>query len=94
MRLEKSGIPNTARWPFTDEVNSEGLYYILSMMFLGKVEPNASTFAGYTTDQVRSKDYNWSNSPVPRMEIDWVRFYVDKTMYNEHNKPFNNSIFY
>lgn len=94
LRLEKSGIPNTARWPFTDEVNSEGLYYILSMMFLGKVEPNASNFAGYTTDQVRSKDYNWSNSPVPRMEIDWVRFYVDRTMYNEHNKPFNNSIFY
>lgn len=93
LRLEKGSIPSDARWPFDDTINDQGLYYILSMMFLGKAEPNASTFAGLTTEQVRSKNYDWSNSPVPRMEIDWIRFYVDNT-YSDHGKPYKKSIFY
>lgn len=93
LRLEKGSIPPSARWPFDDSINDQGLYYILTMMFLGRAEPNSSTFAGITTDQVRDKNYDWSNSPVPRMEIDWVRFYIDDT-YTDHGKPYNNSIFY
>lgn len=82
-----------ARWPFSDQVNTEGLYYILSMMFLNKVEPDASTFQHLTTDIVRADNYNWSNSPVPRMEIDWIRFYIDNT-YSDHGMPYNKSLFY
>lgn len=93
LRLEKESIPSNARWPFDDTINDQGLYYILSMMFLNKSEPNASTFAGLTTEQVRAKNYDWSNSPVPRMEIDWIRFYVDNT-YSDHGKPYKKSIFY
>lgn len=93
LRLEKESIPSEARWPFDDTINDQGLYYILSMMFLGGNEPNASTFAGLTTEQVRAKNYDWSNSPVPRMEIDWIRFYVDNT-YSDHGKPYKKSIFY
>ncbi len=94
LRLEQSSIPTTSRWPFTDQVNGEGLYYILSMMFLGGNEPNSSTFGTLTTNIVRSDSYVWSNSPVPRMEIDWVRFYIDKKIYTPHGKPFVNQIFY
>ena len=93
LRLERGSIPPNARWPFDDTINDQGLYYILSMMFLNKSEPNASTFAGLTTEQVRAKNYDWSNSPVPRMEIDWIRFYVDNT-YSDHGKPYKKSIFY
>lgn len=94
LRLVKSKIPINARWPFDDEVNDQGLYYILSMMFLGGNPPSANKFAGLTTDQVRAKNYDWSNSPVPRMEIDWVRFYIDKSIYSDHGKPYRKSTFY
>lgn len=93
-RLERGSIPSNARWPFDDEVNDQGLYYILSMMFLGGNPPSANKFAGLTTDQVRAKNYDWSNSPVPRMEIDWIRFYIDEDTYSDHNKPYKKSIFY
>ncbi|MBU3808229.1 MAG: DUF5006 domain-containing protein [Candidatus Phocaeicola faecipullorum] len=90
---EQMCIDNGARWPFSDQINTEGLYYILSMMFLHKAEPNATSFQHLTTDIVRADNYNWSNSPVPRMEIDWIRFYIDNT-YSDHGKPYNKSIFY
>lgn len=83
------------KWPFTTEVNTQGLHYLLTMMFLGKDAPTEgdSEYTGLTAQQVRADNYNWSNSPVPRMEIDWARFYIDDT-YSDHGKKYNKSIFY
>lgn len=83
------------KWPFTTEVNKEGLHYLLTMMFLGKDAPTEgdSAYEGLTTETVRASGYDWSNSPVPRMEIDWVRFYIDNT-YTGNTLTSNKTLFY
>ena len=63
------------------------------MMFLHKQAPDSGPYEGTTTVEVRSESYNWSTSKVPRMEIDWVRFYIDDT-YSTHGKKFVDQIFY
>lgn len=83
-------LANGARWPFTDQVNSEGLYYILTMMFLGKQAPNYPSMAmSYLT--ARSMLKTNPNALIPRMEIDWVRFYTDDT-YTDHGKPYRSDL--
>lgn len=83
------------KWPFTTEVNTQGLHYLLTMMFLGKDAPTEgdSEYSGLTAQKVRANDYDWSNSPVPRMEIDWVRFYIDNT-YTGNTLSSNKTLFY
>ena len=83
------------KWPFTTEINTQGLHYLLTMMFLGKDAPTEgdSEYSGLTAQKVRANDYDWSNSPVPRMEIDWVRFYIDDT-YTGDQLTSNKTLFY
>lgn len=79
-----------SRWPFTDEVNKEGLYYILTMMFLHKAEPNyPSMEMSYLTARNMLKSN--PNALIPRMEIDWVRFYIDDT-YSDHGMPWRDDV--
>ena len=79
-----------ARWPFTDQVNSEGLYYILTMMFLHKAKPDyPSMEMSYLT--ARNMLKNNPNALIPRMEIDWVRFYIDDT-YSDHGMPWRSDV--
>lgn len=81
---------NGARWPFSYSVNNEGLYYILTMMFLHKVEPNyPSMEMSYLT--ARNMLKNNPNALIPRMEIDWVRFYIDDT-YTDHDMPYRKDL--
>ena len=62
-------------YPFNMTANPEGMHFLLTMMFLNKAEPNLkSGDMGY---QLARKEENIEN--VARMEIDWVRFYVDDT---------------
>lgn len=62
-------------YPFNMTANPEGMHFWLTMMFLNKAEPNLkSGDMGY---QLARKEENIEN--VARMEIDWVRFYVDDT---------------
>ena len=94
IRTTKSEVErNGAKWPFDENVNKEGLYYILSMMFLHKQAPDSGPYEGTTPVEVRSESYNWSTSKVPRLEIDWVRFYIDDT-YSIHGKKLVDQIFY
>jgi hypothetical protein len=79
-----------SRWPFTDEVNKEGLYYILTMMFLHKAEPDyPSMEMSYLTARNMLKSN--PNALIPRMEIDWVRFYIDDT-YSDHGMPWRDDV--
>lgn len=79
-----------ARWPFTDKVNSEGLYYILTMMFLHKAAPDyPSMEMSYLT--ARNMLKNNPNALIPRMEVDWVRFYIDDT-YSDHGMPWRDDV--
>lgn len=79
-----------SRWPFTDEVNTEGLYYILTMMFLHKAAPNyPSMEMSYLTARTMLKSN--PNALIPRMEIDWVRFYIDDT-YHDHGKEWRKDV--
>ena len=90
-------MPSGHRWPFSYNINDEGLYYILTMMFLGKVEPDYPPMK-MTYQQARrilSSDPN--DTKIPRMEIDWVRFYIDQATYNDHKadgKTYNEIILY
>lgn len=87
---EAQALANGARWPFTDKVNTEGLYYILTMMFLGKQAPNyPSMEMSYLT--ARNMLKNNPNALIPRMEIDWVRFYIDDT-YTDHDMPYRKDL--
>lgn len=83
------------KWPFTTEVNKEGLHYLLTMMFFGKDAPTEgdAAYEGYTAAQVRSSGYEWADSQIPRMEIDWVRFYIDDT-YTGDQLTSNKTLFY
>lgn len=81
---------NGARWPFSYSVNNEGLYYILTMMFLHKVEPDyPSMEMSYLTARNMLKSN--PNALIPRMEIDWVRFYIDDT-YTDHDMPYRKDL--
>ena len=87
---EAQALANGARWPFTDKVNTEGLYYILTMMFLGKQAPNyPSMEMSYLT--ARNMLKNNPDALIPRMEIDWVRFYIDDT-YTDHDMPYRKDL--
>lgn len=81
-----------ARWPFSYDVNSEGLYYILSMMFLNKAEPNWEINQMNTSySQARNILRSNPSALIPRMEIDWVRFYIDDT-YTDYGKAYRKDI--
>lgn len=69
-------------WPFTTTVNKEGLHILLTMMFLGKQAPtDPSAYDGITYLTARNAEHDVKTSPIPRMEVDWVRFWIDNT-YN------------
>ncbi|MDO4780517.1 MAG: DUF5006 domain-containing protein [Bacteroides sp.] len=89
--LTKSAVEaGGGRWPFSDKINDEGLYYILTMMFLHKAEPNyPSMEMSYLTARRMLKSN--PNALIPRMEIDWVRFYIDDT-YTDHDKPYRKDL--
>ncbi len=76
---EAQALANGARWPFTDKVNTEGLYYILTMMFLGKQAP--IIINGNELSDSKDMLKNNPDALIPRMEIDWVRFYIDDNLY-------------
>lgn len=81
-----------ASWPFTDEVNKEGLYYILTMMFLHKQDPIwQNTDMNNSYKAARNLLKVNPNAKIPRMEIDWVRFYIDDT-YSDHGMPYRKDI--
>ena len=87
---EADATANGGRWPFSYAVNNEGLYYILSMMFLNKAEPDyPSMEMSYATARKMLKSN--SSALIPRMEIDWVRFYIDDT-YTDHNMPYRSDL--
>lgn len=96
MRATKADVEaHGGKWPFTTEVNREGLHYLLTMMFLGKVAPTegASAYQGITYLDARKPEHNAASSVIPRMEIDWVRFYIDDT-YSDFGKSYNKTLFY
>ena len=75
-----SGLP-AGEWPFNRTMNPDGLYYILTQApannwALGSVIPENwdegfASLNNYIAD--RDKD------AIPRLEIDWVRFYINKS---------------
>lgn len=85
------------RWPFTTEVNTEGMYYILTMMFLGKVAPKHNGTDMKTSHEGARNILKFATEPrtvkIPRMEVDWVRFYIDDTYMNFlGDKPFRKDV--
>lgn len=77
-----------AKWPFTDEVNDDGLYYILTMMFLKKQDYTSMKMSYKTAKRTLDAGIDVQ---IPRMEIDWVRFYVDDS-YSDHGKAWRKDI--
>lgn len=83
---------NGGRWPFSYAVNDEGLYYILTMMFLHKAVPNwEATDMNMSYKAARNVLKVNPDIKIPRMEIDWVRFYIDDT-YTDHGKPYRKDL--
>lgn len=83
---------NGGRWPFSYAVNDEGLYYILTMMFLHKAVPNwEATDMNMSYKAARNVLKVNPDIRIPRMEIDWVRFYIDDT-YTDHGKPYRKDL--
>ena len=65
IRITKAEVEkNGYQWPFTDQINDEGLHLLLTMMFLGKVAPNDSesaAYAGITYQDARTSQYKNGN---------------------------------
>lgn len=91
--LTKAAVESRgAKWPFAYQINSEGLHYILSMMFLRKSEPNwEDTQMNTTYSQARNILKSDPTAKIPRLEIDWVRFYTDDS-YSDYGMPFRKDI--
>lgn len=93
LRITKDMVEQAgARWPFSSTINDEGLYYILTMMFLHKAVPNTravqmdmSYLAARNLLKVNA------NAKIPRMEVDWVRFYTDAT-YSDRGKAYRKDL--
>ena len=83
-------------WTFTNEKNPKGLKFILTM---GAPSPWAlGESNGTTTNGVWTANPGWDtgfanftnydqdrdNSAIPRMEIDWIRTYINKTSKSEY----------
>lgn len=94
-RLTKQMVEQRgARWPFTDRINQDGLYYILTMMFLHKAQPPRDQWPKFNYNYLVARNLlneNPAADVIPRMEIDWVRFYVDDT-YSDHDRPFRKDL--
>lgn len=93
LRVTKDMVErNGSRWPFTTTVNDEGLYYILTMMFLHKAIPNyGETDMEMSHKAARNALKADHTLRIPRMEIDWVRFYTDDT-YSDRGKPYRKDL--
>lgn len=91
-RVTKTEVESAgASWPFTYDVNSEGLYYILTMMFLHKAEPTSTTMEMSYAAARNILKSNPSDERIPRMDIDWVRFWIDDT-YRDHDMDYRDDI--
>ncbi len=86
-RISKSDYPD-ARWPFDSATNPYGLHYLLTMgvasdWALGSVtdgwDSGFANFTNYADDRY--------NAEVPRMEIDWIRYYTSSNY--DDSKPVN-----
>ncbi|MFR9500315.1 MAG: DUF5006 domain-containing protein [Rikenellaceae bacterium] len=86
-RISKSDYPN-AKWPFDMTTNPYGLHYLLTMgvasdWALGSVtsgwDSGFASFTNYANDRF--------NAEVPRMEIDWIRYYTASNY--DDSKPVN-----
>ncbi len=86
-RISKSDYPN-ATWPFDMTTNPYGLHYLLTMgvasdWALGSVtsgwDSGFASYTNYANDRF--------NAEVPRMEIDWIRYYTASNY--DDSKPVN-----
>lgn len=93
LRITKDMVEkNGARWPFSSSINDEGLYYILTMMFLHKAVPNTGAVQmDMSYLAARNLLKSDPNVKIPRMEVDWVRFYTDAT-YSDRGKPYRKDL--
>ncbi|MFR9524417.1 MAG: DUF5006 domain-containing protein [Rikenellaceae bacterium] len=91
-RISKSDY-TSAKWPFDMETNPYGLHYLLTMgvaseWALGSVvdgwDSGFASYNNYSDDRFKAD--------VPRMEIDWIRFYTASN-YDE-SKPVNTTKLY
>lgn len=81
-----------ASWPFTTAVNEDGLHYLLTMMFLNQREPNtAGTQMEMSYKAARNALKVNPATKIPRLELDWVRFYIDDT-YTDFGKPYRKDL--
>lgn len=93
LRVTKAMVEqNGGRWPFSSQINSEGLYYILTMMFLHREYPDYQK-VNMEMSYLAARNLLKSNPDIkiPRMEVDWVRFYVDDT-YNDRGMPYRKDL--
>ncbi|MGL4364154.1 MAG: DUF5006 domain-containing protein [Bacteroidales bacterium] len=88
---EAEAKKNSALWPFSTEINDDGLHFLLTMMFLGKVEPTPTPDMETTHLQAREDLKTKPELKIPRMEIDWVRFYTDDT-YSDFGKKYRDDV--
>ncbi len=91
-RISKSDYPN-ASWPFDSATNPYGLHYLLTMgvasdWALGSVtdgwDSGFASYTNYANDRF--------NADVPRMEIDWIRYYTASNY--DDSKPVNSMKLY
>ncbi|MGL5914550.1 MAG: DUF5006 domain-containing protein, partial [Bacteroidales bacterium] len=90
-----SVLSNGALWPFDVTVNPDGLHFLLTMMFVGGKEPVSNPDMKTTYTQARKELSTNPDLKIPRMEIDWIRFYKDNT-YDKYadGKAFNGGVRY
>ncbi|MGL5958412.1 MAG: DUF5006 domain-containing protein, partial [Phocaeicola sp.] len=70
---------NGATWPFDVKVNPDGLHFLLTMMSIKDAVIKVDSEMEVTHLVARENLKNNPDSKIPRMEIDWVRFYVDNS---------------
>lgn len=81
---------NRGDWPFTTEINDDGLHFLLTMMFLDSYVNNIRLHSGDKGYKLAREDI----SGVARMEIDWVRFYIDDTYNLPESKKWRDDLLF
>ncbi len=93
-RITKADYPSVADWPFDSETNPYGLYYILTFGVASEWALGTAAYDGWDSGFSSFTNYaeDRFNADLPRMEIDWVRFYTASNY--DDSKPVNSSILY
>lgn len=98
-------------WTFTNAQNTKGLKFILTMGAPNKWALGGGTTTGTPPNEVWSPDAGWDlgfasydnydrdrdNDAIPRLEIDWVRTYINKPSvadYEQGKQRHTNTKFY